>query len=414
MNKIVKALLEGKLIFRTCKYIKQLWLKQWKYLDESMGIVCRRLWSTTLNIEPNKIVFMTYQNQYTCNPKYITAKLIQNEPNLKIVWIVDKATLQNPQLYGIPEQVHLVQRDSYQSFFELMTAKIWVDNALNCPWKYLSKKKNQVYLNTWHGSLGIKRLNPSGAGKRYWTRIARRSNHMIDYMFTNSIFENQVFHSEYWPDVELTMTGHARNDIFFNNATLRELRKKVLDYYDLEEDVKLLLYAPTFREDKNTSCFDMDYQSLYKTLTANFPGKWKILLRLHFHNKKTAKVTKDDFIIPATSYPDIQELMAAADIGITDYSSWIYDYMLTKRPCFIYASDIDLYNHQRGFYYPLEETPFAIAKTTQELCENMTRFDKKKYDQKVQMFLKEKGCMEDGHAAERICQIIKSIIEKCK
>jgi CDP-glycerol glycerophosphotransferase len=411
MNKIVKALIEGKLISRICTYTKNIWVRQWSRLDEAIGVACRKLAGIMLKVEPNKIVFMTYQNQYTCNPKYITEKLVQNDQNLDLVWIVDNNTMNDPKQFGIPEQVRLVQRNSYQSFYELMSAKIWIDNALNCPWRRLSKKKDQIYINTWHGSLGIKRLDTYNPDKGYWYHIAHRTNKMIDYMLSNSDFETNVFHTSYWPDVKVLKTGHARNDLFFDKKEMSALRSKVLDFYGLDNDVKLLLYAPTFREDKNTLCFDMNYEKVVKAVAKKFPGKWKLLVRLHFHNKeKAAKTQWDDCIINATTYPDIQELMGAADIGITDYSSWIYDFMLTGRPCFIYASDIDIYNNQRGFYYPLETTPFPIAKTTKELCKNIESFEIDTYQQKVKTFLDEKGCMEDGHACDRIQNIILDII----
>lgn len=103
--------------------------------------------------------------------------------------------------------------------------------------------------------------------------------------------------------------------------------------------------------------------------------------------------------------------MAAADVGITDYSSWIYDFMLTRRPCFIYASDMSQYNHQRGFYYPLEETPFPLATTNEELQYNIVQFNEELYCNKVEKFLEEKGCMEDGHACERIEALILNCLD---
>lgn len=293
MNKIEKALLEGKLIQRTCNYLRQalkrLSLKLSRNADEALGIAYRKFFSIKSKIVENKIVFMTYQNQYTCNPKYITEKLIENKVSLDLVWVVDKATLLNPQKYGIPSEVRLVQRNSCQSFSELMTAKVWVDNALNCPWKFLSKKRRQIYLNTWHGSLGIKRLDTYDPNKGYWRRIARRSNHMINYMLSNSEFEDNVFHTAYWPDVKTIHTGHARNDMFFDEKVLFDLREKVLGFYSLDSTVKLALYAPTFRDNKNVACFDIDYQLLHESLTERFDGDWKILMRLHFHNKKVKK-----------------------------------------------------------------------------------------------------------------------------
>ena len=123
-------------------------------------------------------------------------------------------------------------------------------------------------------------------------------------------------------------------------------------------------------------------------------------------------IPQSDSIIDVTMYQDIQELLASADIAITDYSSCIFDFMLTKKPGFIYATDIEEYNTERGFYYPLEETPFPIARNNEELIQNILNFDNEKYQQKVEKFLKDKGCIEDGHASERVVELIKEIINK--
>lgn len=63
-------------------------------------------------------------------------------------------------------------------------------------------------------------------------------------------------------------------------------------------------------------------------------------------------------IVKADAYPDIQELLAAAQVVITDYSSCIFDFLLTVRPGFLFVPDLEHYDQERGFYYKLEETPF--------------------------------------------------------
>ena len=106
----------------------------------------------------------------------------------------------------------------------------------------------------------------------------------------------------------------------------------------------------------------------------------------------------------------MQELLCISDVGLSDYSSWLCDFALTKKPAFIYATDFDIYGHDRGFYYPLETTPFPIAKNNRELNESIRNFDREKYEVRRQEFLKDKGCIEDGHAAERIVDKIEEII----
>ena len=85
--------------------------------------------------------------------------------------------------------------------------------------------------------------------------------------------------------------------------------------------------------------------------------------------------------------------------------------MLSRKPAFVYAEDIEKYNTDRGFYYPLESTPFPVSRNNDELCQNIKNFDFKKYKEDVENFLEEKGCIEDGHASERIVDLIEWIIK---
>ena len=88
--------------------------------------------------------------------------------------------------------------------------------------------------------------------------------------------------------------------------------------------------------------------------------------------------------------------------------------MLTMRPAFIYAPDLKKYNTQRGFYYPLESTPFFIAQNTEELTRNISLFSPAVYENKVKKFLSEKGCIEDGMACKRIETIILDYLTQYK
>ncbi len=153
----------------------------------------------------------------------------------------------------------------------------------------------------------------------------------------------------------------------------------------------------------------MEFDAVKNALEQRFGGKWVIMSRLHYHNARnlaTMHAFDGKDVIDACMYPDMQELMAAADIGATDYSSWIFDYMFTGRPSFIYARDIEAYVNSRGFYYPLTETPYSIADSTRKLCENIAAFDEASYAAALEDFLKGKGCYEKGGAADRIADYI--------
>ena len=97
---------------------------------------------------------------------------------------------------------------------------------------------------------------------------------------------------------------------------------------------------------------------------------------------------------------------------ITDYSSCLFDFVLTRRPGFIFATDVDEYNQERGFYYPLESTPFPIATNNAELMQNVKHFNDESYQEKITQFLIDRGCMEDGHASERVADLIAELVKE--
>ena len=123
---------------------------------------------------------------------------------------------------------------------------------------------------------------------------------------------------------------------------------------------------------------------------------------------------KSSRVFNVSNYLDIQELLLISDAGISDYSSWVFDYMLTRKPIFVFASDYEKYKNERGFYYPLSSTPFPISQNDDEFEKNILAFDNEKYLEEVEAFLKDKGCIEDGNAAKRIVDLILKIIEEEK
>ena len=107
---------------------------------------------------------------------------------------------------------------------------------------------------------------------------------------------------------------------------------------------------------------------------------------------------------------DIQQLMLVTSLGITDYSSWIYDYVVTSKAGIIFATDTERYNNNTGLYYPLEATPFPVAKSEKELIQAINNYDMDVYKKKVKDFLEEKEAVDDGHSAERIVDWIETLL----
>lgn len=349
---------------------------------------------------------MTYDNSYTCNPSYIVDEIVRRNLPVDIVFVAPGDGSQPRGIDRIPPSVRLVRRGTAKMFREQATSRIWIDNALNCLWYQMPKKKNQVYINTWHGSLGIKKLS----GDQHWLQIAKRCRTTTDYCITNSQFEEDVFRHTFWPHTPFLRYGHARNDILLNHEAAADVSAKVRSYFGIDADKKILLYAPTFRDNGNTRFLNVDYQRVREALEERFSGEWVILARLHFKNRKDVRFHAHDCLVDATDYPEMQELMVAADAGITDYSSWAYDFVLTGKPLFLYTPDIDDYNQDRGFYYNLDTTPFPLSRTNDGLASSILAFDDAAYQRDVQRFLKGKGCYESGHAARLAVDKIQKLL----
>lgn len=108
----------------------------------------------------------------------------------------------------------------------------------------------------------------------------------------------------------------------------------------------------------------------------------------------------------------MNELLAVADVLISDYSSCLWDFSITERPSFVYAPDIDSYHsNDRDFSYPLEKWPYSISKDNDELEKNILSFDKKEYVKKIKQHHKDGGLYDDGHASERVVNVLAKVMK---
>jgi CDP-glycerol glycerophosphotransferase len=175
----------------------------------------------------------------------------------------------------------------------------------------------------------------------------------------------------------------------------------------------VLLYAPTWRlrlkEKKHidTKVYDLDMQRLKHVLTEKFGGEWTMLVRFHTFLRLYAKgyQEKHPEVKDVTDYQDMQRLLMATDVMISDYSSCIFDAAMRRIPCFTYATDFEQYKYEeRGVYYEMEELPFPYAKNNDELEQNVKAFDMEDYLKKWDAFTVRMGLNETGHAAKDIAE----------
>ncbi len=347
-------------------------------------------------VEKNKVVVSSFYGKgYSDNPKGIVDALLRRNANIKIVWLVKPGAEDS-----LPEGVTPVCYDSLRRIKELSTAKVWIDNNRKGA---RIKRKNQYYLQTWHG-LALKRIERDVADKlpAYYERYARRDSAQCDVIISNCTHMTKIYRNSFWFDGEILEYGSPRNDVLFADPT--PYRKKVRDAFSLPQDRKLILYGPTFRANHSVDAYRLDCEGLRQACHERFGGDWTVLVRLHPVVEQLAGdlfAYDGNTICNATAFPDITELLAATDLTITDYSSLMFDFALTGRPCFQFAVDIAQYQNDRNFYFSLDKLPFPTATSNAELFQAIRSFDEAAHAARWQEFSESFGLCEDGKASER-------------
>lgn len=358
-------------------------------------------------IKKNKVIFQSFSGRgFSDNPKYIAKKLLEAAPNLEIYWAAnDKATA------SLPSGIHFVKYKTISYLYHMATARVWVDNIRK---PFFIKRKNQYYIQTWHGGLGLKKVEQDAADKLdpKYLKWAKKDAANCDLMLSCCKTLTSDYRRAFWFDHgEIIEKGLPRNDILF--STTNEEKEKIKNSLGIDRKEKVLLYAPTFRETGDLSPYNINYAACVKALEKRFGGKWKVLVKLHPSLLNVAdRLDLDaEYIINASHYNDIQELYTITDFIITDYSSVVFDFMITNRPAFLYAADLEEYAKERDYYFDLTKLPFPLSQTNDELLEKILNFNQDEYLKELTAFKEYHGFCDTGHASEHAANWI---IDKCK
>lgn len=394
--------------FKSMKIVRKIYIMLRFLLD---NILSRLLFFIT-KIKKNKIVICSYHGKgYGDNPKYIVEELINSKEKLDIYWLSKNYKVDR---IGVSEKVKFRKYNYFNLLYHLVTAKVWIDNCRKEMFFY--KNKKQLYVQTWHGNITFKNCEKAAIKSLSYNYVAmaKRDSKITDYFISSSKFTNQLYKEDFWYNGNILMYGSPRNDILINQNTEKVLQVKTK--LGISYNKKVLLYAPTFRIDKSLNPYDIDFKKLLKELKKKFNNEFIIFVRLHpnISYKSENFIKYNTSIINVSNYSDMQELLLISDIMITDYSSSIFDFALSKKPAFIYASDIDNYKKDRDFKIDIYETPFDISRNNDELFNCIENFDTNKYTKKVDSFFQKLGLNETGKAAYNISNVIISFIKKGK
>lgn len=381
--------------------LKRVLLRVYNSLLEFRVLIERKyteVYVRTCPIKQNKVVFSRFSGlPYGDNPKYIAGEMISRNLGWDLVWLA-----KDPEL-PLPAGIRSVRIGTQKALREMASAKFIVDNIRNTK---RPPKRKQVYLQTWHGGLAFKAVEGDVPGLNPdYVAAAKQDGKNCDGIISSCGIQTEEFRRCFWLHemTEILEFGLPRNDKLFNNQVIDEAAEAVRVALGIAPNKRMVLYMPTFRDDRSMDGYELDYQGVLAAFEERFGTEFVMVVRMHPNVQDHAgAIPYDERIINGTVYPDAQELYMAADFLITDYSSAAFDFALLKRPVFLCALDYDKFRKERGLVSVFEECPFPHAYTNHELKDCVAGFSQEAYDARCDAYMKVWRPFDRGDAARRI------------
>lgn len=356
-------------------------------------------------IEPRKVVLScNFGRGFLCNPKYIAEALERLYPGeFDIVLLVCKHDGR------LPGYLRQVRYGSLKAQRELASARFWIYNFRDC--RFVPKSEDQVFIQAWHACLGAKKCErdvEDTLGEGY-VNLAKADGAETDLMVADNRLTATIYQDSFWFEGPVLRCGTPRNRPLVIGDN--DVKARVRGALRIPEDAALCLYAPTFRSDYSFDYYRFDYEGVVKALSERFGRRYLLAYRLHPNMASRPRPSFLTGLIDTTNYPDQQELLVAADVLISDYSSIIDDFCLTRKPGFVFAPDLDDYNDDRGLYYPLAARPFPVATSSSELINAIRAFRSEDLSQKIDDYFNMVGLDDDGCGDEAVAKIIYTLLD---
>lgn len=354
--------------------------------------------------------------QYSDSPRALYEELVRRGDTRTKVWIYDKT------LPMTDSHTFAIKRLSPKYFWYLARAKYWVNNQ-NFPF-YITRRKNGVYIQTWHGT-PLKKMqhdldNIEGRDAGYLNRVTQASRQW-SYLLSPSEYATSAFSTAFRHEAVVLEKGYPRNDIL-SRPDVHELGESVKQKLDLPTGKKILLYAPTFRDDQNISGNKFDFTLPFdlEEFASKFGDEYLLLLRLHVVVKKTISIPDHlaDSVRDVSAYDDINELFLVSDALITDYSSVFFDYAILQRPIIFFAYDLEKYRDQlRGFYLDYNsDLPGPVVTEPAELWNAISCLwnTSEILSAESAKFASKYAPEDDGHAARRVVDTVFAVDDSAR
>jgi len=356
----------------------------------ALGSFFMRFVGSFVRIDNNLILFCSYSGKFYNDSPRAIYEYMQKDPRccrFHCVWAFSE-----PEKYDVPGCDEKIRIDTWKYFLTAFKAKVWITNV-NIERGLKFKKKNQYYLNTWHGT------SVNWVGNAVEGREDFQWDYIDAFCFAGE-FEREFIKRDFLvKDAHLLPSGLPRNDDLYTIDEERIL--KIKEKLSIPMNKKVILYAPTWREstDGGKSCNitpPINIQKWHKALS----DQYILIFRTHHNTREMLGIQFDDFVRDGSDYPNVNDLMIISDYLITDYSCIMMDYSILGRPIIEFGYDYDDYSKTRGFYFDIDkEIPSHILRNEDEVIQYITATNYDEECKKVIEF-RNKHIEYGGHASQ--------------
>ena len=357
-----------------------------------------------LPVKKNRILISNGFRKYGDSPKAIVDELLKENVDCEVLWMNPDPNCQ------YPKEIKLVSGKVLPKIIAHATSKVWIDTFKKELW--IRKKKSQRYINTWHGSVPIKKLDfdDSSCSARHLKRTEYDSN-LIDLRISNSRMCTDIYRNAMKYKGEVLECGTPRLDKLF----AEEKSAKVRERLRIPQGSSIILYAPTYRQATKSGFqgknnIDLDFERLRQTLKELYKREVYILIKLHPAAKRV-EIEQSEYIKDVTDWDDVYELLKDSDALISDYSSLVFEMGFILKPVYLYVNDYEQYKQERGVYFELDDLPFPNAYDQNELECKFAEFNYDEYIKKVSRFNEKRLAVnERGDATVQVVSRIKQYL----
>lgn len=336
----------------------------------NFAIACLKLFIKPQN---DLIVFVSFGGRkYDDSPRCIYEQMIDDHrfDQYKFVWaFIDPAR----HVIARGEKIKI---DTFKYYKTILAARCWITNS-SVERGLSFKGKNVFYFNTWHGTPIKKMGSDIDANSQAFS--SKGKDTVTDIMLAQGQYEADIFSRVFNIDIDrFRIIGLPRNDeLVPNNDVHKDIREKIFKTLHIPTDKKIILYAPTFREylKEDNNCIIAPPIDLNKW-KARLSDEYVVLFRAHYEITKALNIVEDSFTYNVSDYGNLNELMIASDVLISDYSSIFFDYSILNKPMFCFAYDYEEYSTKRGLYFDMRpELGSQHIATEDDLLDAITTMD---------------------------------------